>query len=81
MIKLNTLQAKWESYLKEVLPKDASSTQIIETKRGFYAGALSLFNLQMSITEGLTEEAEEAMMSGWSDELAQFAAAIKLGRA
>jgi hypothetical protein len=33
----------WKSYARDVLPKNASEIQITETRRAFYAGAISCF--------------------------------------
>ena len=37
------IQAGWESYLELIVPKDASETQIAETRQAFFAGACVLF--------------------------------------
>jgi len=34
-----TVKGMWESFARTVLPKDCSGTQLIETRRAFYAGA------------------------------------------
>lgn len=36
---------QWESYRREVLPDNASTTQITETEKAFYAGAKALLYL------------------------------------
>jgi len=37
------IERGWESYLKYVMPDDASSVQIKETRQAFYSGAAVLF--------------------------------------
>ena len=81
MLQLNTIQAEWDSFLKVVISEDAPTVQKIEMKRAFYAGAKSFFNVQIQIPDGISKEAEEAMLSGLVDELEQFRAEIKNGRA
>lgn len=41
----------WDQYEKEVLPSGAGNVQRLETKRAFYAGAASMFNLLCKIDE------------------------------
>jgi hypothetical protein len=41
------IQEQWESYLTNVVPKSAGATQILETKRAFYAGAETALNLML----------------------------------
>jgi hypothetical protein len=36
---VGTLRDGWRAYSAEVLPKSAPTTQVIETRRAFYAGA------------------------------------------
>ena len=39
------IQRLWETYQEMVLPKDASPTQVTETRQAFFAGASSLFTM------------------------------------
>ncbi len=41
------IAAGWESYLEEVVPKDASKMQLSETRQAFYAGSAILFQVLM----------------------------------
>jgi hypothetical protein len=36
---MNTLQSKWASFERDVVPKGASAIQRTEMRRAFYAGA------------------------------------------
>ena len=78
---MNTMQAKWDYFEKIVLPDGVSEIQRTEMKRAFYAGANSFFDLQLAMPDGITEKAEEAMLSGWADEIHQFANDIQNGKA
>ncbi len=78
---MNTMQTKWDCFQQIVLPDGVSEIQRTEMKRAFYAGAKSFFDLQLAMPDGITEKAEEAMLSGWADELDQFASDIQNGRA
>jgi hypothetical protein len=55
------IAAEWASYLNEVVPKNASVVQILETKRAFYGGALSAFTAM--ITAGTQKRMPEVMDS------------------
>lgn len=37
-----TVREMWQDYARAVLPRNASPTQVIETRRAFYGGAWSL---------------------------------------
>lgn len=43
----NPINAIWEGYRKMVVPPSASATQVIETQRAFFAGALALYEYIM----------------------------------
>jgi len=44
-MRMRTIREKWESYLARVVPPGASPTQVTETRRAFYGGALSLLDI------------------------------------
>lgn len=54
------INAVWEGYRKMVMPPNAGTTQVVETQKAFFAGALALYEYIMShgldagddITEG-----------------------------
>jgi len=54
----------WLSYREEVVPPDADFTQVLETKRAFFSGALALLNAFMGplLEEGPEEPTEQDMM-------------------
>ena len=67
---------EWESYLELVVPKDASTHQVIETRRAFYAGARCLLTLIARNAAGSGGEitrADEELMARVEAELHHFA--------
>ena len=42
---MKTLNEYFANYRENVIPKQASKNQVIETRRGFYAGAIALFEI------------------------------------
>lgn len=77
------LLKEWESYRQNVLPKPVSAVQVTETRRAFYAGAQALLMLIVShvtIGEEITEE-DELLMLELTQELTQFFADVKQGKA
>ncbi len=70
---MNTIQSKWESFRKDVIPEDASVIQVEEMKKAFYAGAASILGLQLyDMDETISEEAGAAMMNGWFEECKSY---------
>ncbi len=53
---MNILAKSWESYKEKCIHKDAGLAQILELKTAFLAGALTVFQLQMKITEPTVSE-------------------------
>ena len=81
-MQIHRLKEAWEGY-KKILPRDASNTQIVETRRAFYAGAQTLLAI-MALMLDPGEEATEADLKKMDDiaaELDEFAADVKRGRA
>lgn len=74
------IAAEWQTYFRQVLPDEASAIQIQETRRAFYAAALSMFNLIQSFT-GLPGADAFRHLDALKTELAQFVAAIQKGQA
>ncbi len=71
------IEKEWHDYLMEVLPKDASVLQVVETRKAFYAGAGCVFYgllNQVSQTENLDEVTDKDMslMDGIQIELEAF---------
>lgn len=68
-----------DRYLREVVPASAGPTQIVETRRAFYAGAMALLELMLAGLEDTDlsiepTEAELHMMDEIAAELVAFAA-------
>jgi len=72
----------WQSYAAHVLPPNASDTQRRETRRAFYAGALSIFNVIVdSLTDGPEPQEEDVRtIEALSEELSAFAQVVREGK-
>lgn len=78
---MNTIQSEWEHFQKIVIPEDASQTQIIEMKKAFYAGAMSLMRMQHRLFDsGMNEDAVIAIIDGIESELIMFADMARHGK-
>lgn len=65
-----TIQALWQQFRDNVVPKQASQVQIQDTESAFYAGAAAMMGLLGEITEGAANEDEACeFMSGVDREL------------
>ncbi len=51
MSRQTIIEEAWVSYREECIPPTASHTQVVESRRAFYAGACTLF---VGILEGLS---------------------------
>jgi len=69
-----SIAAGWESYRKMIIPATASSVQIEECHRAFYAGAAILFESIMRMLDPGEEptDADMARMSAIDKELRDF---------
>lgn len=78
-----TIAEQWDSFMKHVLQHiPVGSTQFIETKRAFYAGAAATLNISLRIAEpDISEAAGVAMFEGVRQELNLFYAELQAGRA
>ena len=78
-----SLAAEWASFEQTLLGADVSATQRRETRRGFYAGASSLFATMMAMLDPGVEETEADLgkMDALHEELLRFADDLKAGRA
>jgi len=77
------LAAEWESYRKEVLPRNVSTTQLWECRRAFYSGAASMHSVMMaSLSPGgdVTSDDLSAMEEVMA-ELMAFNERVKAGTA
>lgn len=70
----------WASY-RRVLPSDAHATQVIETRRAFYAGAFALLEALDNILEPGLEPTEKDIESLESihRELQEFVKSVEAG--
>jgi transcriptional regulator NrdR family protein len=67
------IQAGWESYLEEVIPKDAGPVQREECRRAFFAGAKIYHEAVRAIAaDEVSEEQAERILQSVVDELAAF---------
>lgn len=74
---------QWDSFAREVLPKDAPPTQRQEMRRAFYAGAQGILHGIMAVlaaSDTPTPEDLEAM-ANLEQELSDFVDLVKQGRA
>jgi len=83
MDKERLIEEAWLSYREAVIPKDAGSTQLIESRRAFYAGAHGLFTAIMMILEPGSEatDADLRTMTSIDGELRRFNSQVKAGLA
>jgi len=75
-----TIAAEWDYYRQRVVPATASRTQVVETKRAFYAGATvalaSVYAVgkeDVAITDGM------ATIEALLKEASAFAASVRAG--
>lgn len=77
------LNREWLTYRNGVIPRDAPSVQLTESRRAFYAGAWAFYQLLMNRLEERHEEtpADMAFMAALDAELRAFNDAVKAGTA
>ena len=82
MADLKSLKEYWANYLETVVPKDASTVQVQETKRAFYSGAAALMNTVMEIgdNDAIDEMAGADIMEDRLQELHEFHEDVQRGR-
>lgn len=74
------LREEWESYRRDVMPKDAGHSQKLETRRAFYAGAAAFYKLVYGIGDRkVTEDQGVAVLESLADELQRFGDGVKSG--
>ncbi len=74
------IEQAWQSFLANVVPKDASQAQIDDTRNAFFGGASILFTL---IIGGLDEGSEETeadlnLFSAIQDEITEYGQLLDL---
>lgn len=77
---MKRIDALWQSYRK-ILAPDVGATQVIETRRAFYAGAQGLFHAILAGLDSGTEptDADLARMDEIHAELTEFCELVKNG--
>jgi hypothetical protein len=79
---MRTLAEQWQTYAAQVLPANASRTQRIETRRGFYAGAQALLALINGVSiDDVSIDQGAAMLELLHQELLAFGNDVQAGRA
>ena len=78
---MNTLQSEWETFERQVMPANASTTQREDMRRAFYAGALVMVSLLAHADATMSKAAMEAMIDGWHSELCMFSRMVQAGEA
>lgn len=78
-----SLADEWRDFERRILPQGAGPIQLLETRRAFYAGAQTMFNL---ITDGLDADSgptdlDVAYVESLFQEMQQFARDIQGGKA
>ena len=69
-----------DSYMSRVVPKEAHSSQIRETKLAFISGGFAAFNAMMKIPDGTTDEQVDEMMKALHAYLFSEPISLALGR-
>ena len=72
-IKQNSVSALCDVYIDVVVPKEAHTVQILETRRAFMAGASSMFDLMSEVSDRFDEDTALQIINGFCEEFANFA--------
>ena len=74
--------AKFDHYASRHIPRNASKTQYIETRRAFYAGVATLWGTVMSLLDPGEEatDADLALCQSIDDELQEFLSDVEKGK-
>lgn len=79
---MNMIESQFESYQKDVIPKEASESQVRETKRAFFAGAQAMMIIFRAVgSDRVSEEDAEKILEDASQELQRFSQAVQDGKA
>ena len=77
---MNLIRKSWESYDRDVVPKDASDSQRLEVRRAFFAGAVAMQTINNVIAQPeLPEAVGMKMLSAVQAELDDFKVGIGRG--
>jgi hypothetical protein len=80
-LKKTLIREAWLSYRDQVIPRNAGSTQLMESRRAFYAGANALLTSIMGALDPESEptEADFSVMQDIQSELDEFVKQVKAG--
>ena len=53
---MKLLETEWITYRNAVIPKDAGTTQLMESRRAFYGGAWAFYSLLMNSLDPSTPD-------------------------
>lgn len=79
-----SLKDEWSDYENGVMPHNAGPAQRQETRRAFYAGAMSFYRATATILDMSTDEPTQNDLQAFQeimDELKQFGLDVAEGRA
>jgi len=75
---MNTIAEQFESYRKDVIPVDASETQVKETRLAFYAGAAAIMAILIGLEkQNLSDDQLEPEILSLTLELKVFSDSVK----
>lgn len=72
------IKEAWLSY-KAILPQDAPRTQVIETRRAFYAGVWAVLTMQLTVVGNQPDEEGVRTLAGWYKECIAFRDMVTAG--
>jgi hypothetical protein len=75
-----TVALKWAEFERTCMPGHAGTVQRLETRRGFYAGALSMLNLFVETLDDEHADIETAL-NRLHAEMARYCTDLQEGRA
>jgi hypothetical protein len=79
---MNTIAEKWQEYKTLFIPMDAGKTQVQETRRVFYAGALAYMAIVLNAADKkFSDEAGAHIIKGLEEELKLFCQQVIKGEA
>jgi len=77
---MNRIASQFESYQEKVIPREASETQVRETRLAFYAGASAMFAiLEVIGTDRVSEAEGEQILMDAAQELRAFSESVVKG--
>lgn len=79
---MGKIASQFESYREKVIPREASETQVRETRRAFYAGAQAMMTICKAVgTDHVSEAEGEQILEDADQELRRFCEDVIEGRA